>query len=191
MNYRLSINTAPTTEPCTLAEVRARLRLPSTVTTDDTMIENILIPGARATCEAWCRRAFISQKWNLHLDHQPSLIELPLGYVTEVDSVKTLDDDGSTETTESSTTAYHVATGEDARIFLRNGGSWTSTTRAVDVMHIIYTVGWASAAAVPKEIKQAVIDLAAYWYENPEAAESDEIPGTIKRGLQRWKIYKV
>ena len=31
------------------------------------------------------------------------------------------------------------------------------------------------------------------WFKGlgPEAAESDEIPGTIKRGLRRWKIYKV
>lgn len=188
---RLSINTAPTTEPATLAEVRAWLRLPDDVTTDDTMIENILIPAARKACEAWCNRAFISQKWQISLDCQPDVIELPLGYVTEVDSIKTIDDDGSTETTESSTTTYHAVTGEWARVFLRVGAVWTTTTRSYDVMRIVYTVGWANAAALPPELKQAVIATAAYWYENEDELKAGAVPPHAEAAMRGWRIYNL
>lgn len=185
---RLSLNTAPSVEPCTLAEVRAWLRLPDSVTTDDTMIEDILIPAARRACEGWMNRKIISQKWLISLDSQPSRIELPYGYVTEVDSVKTIDDDGTTETTESASTCYHAVTGEQAQIFLRNGATWTTTTRAYDVMRIIYTVGWANAAAAPPELKQAVIATAAYWYEHPDAMPDGLVPKHAQAAMRAWWI---
>lgn len=188
---RLYLNTAPASEPVTLAEVRAMLRIPSTVTSHDTAIEGLYIPAARAACEQYMNRRIISQKWEISLDSQPSVIELPGGTVSEVDSVTTYDDDGSTTTTESATTTYHTKTGEQAMVWLRNGATWTTTTRAYDVMRIIYTVGWADADAVPDTIRLAVMAAAVHFYDNPGATGADDLPAIVKAALQPWRIYKV
>lgn len=64
----LKLNTAPGTEPVTLAEAKAHLRVE--VADDDALITN-LISAARVHAENVCRRAFVTQKWDLYLDAFP------------------------------------------------------------------------------------------------------------------------
>ncbi|MFC5524021.1 head-tail connector protein [Polaromonas jejuensis] len=64
----LKLTTAPTAEPVTLAEAKAHLRVD--VADDDLLITN-LITAARVHAENVCRRAFVTQKWDLYLDSFP------------------------------------------------------------------------------------------------------------------------
>lgn len=184
----MTIHTAPAEEPITAAEARAWVKQSSD--TDDTWITTVLIPAARSVAERYMRRVIISQKWNLHLDSQPGTIILPLGIVTAVDSVKTISEAGA-ETAESATTTYHTELNKAShnRIWLRSGATWTTTTRALDVMRIIYTVGWADADAVPADIKQGLCALVAHYYENRGDIGSPDIPEVATNFFDNWRIY--
>ena len=67
----LKINTAPTEEPVTLAEAKTHLREDLADVGNDALI-TILITAARLHAENVCRRAFVTQKWDLYLDAFPA-----------------------------------------------------------------------------------------------------------------------
>ena len=184
----LTIYAQPTEEPITAAEARAWLKQSSDV--DDTWITNVLIPAARRVAEREMNRAIISQTWDLELDCQPKIITLPLGTVTAVTYVKTVADD-DTETTESSTETYHAETDKTShnRIFLRVGGTWTTTTRKRGVMLVRFVVGWADADAVPADIKQGLCALVAHYYYNRGSIGSPDIPSVVADLLGNWIVF--
>lgn len=64
----LKLTTAPAVEPVTLSEAKAHLRLD--ISDDDALITT-LITAARVHAENVCRRAFVTQKWDLYLDSWP------------------------------------------------------------------------------------------------------------------------
>ena len=66
----LKLTTAPTVEPVTLAEAKTHLREDLVDAVNDALINN-LISAARVHAENVCRRAFITQKWDLYLDTFP------------------------------------------------------------------------------------------------------------------------
>jgi hypothetical protein len=66
----LKLNTAPTGEPVTLAEAKAHLREDLVDVANDALITNLIV-AARMHAENVCRRAFITQKWDLYLDAFP------------------------------------------------------------------------------------------------------------------------
>ena len=107
--YELKRTVAPAEEPITPAQARNFLKLPDNVTTDDSLIEDILIPHARDYVERYTKRALISQTWDLIADCPYSPVILPLGQITLVNSVKVILDD-DTENTQAAT-LYHSSTG--------------------------------------------------------------------------------
>lgn len=64
----LRLTQAPTVEPVTLAEAKLHLRVDFA---DDDALITMLISAARAHAENVCRRAFVTQKWDLFLDAFP------------------------------------------------------------------------------------------------------------------------
>lgn len=64
----LKLTTAPTVEPVTLAEAKAHLRQDGT---DEDALITMLITAARLHAENVCRRAFVTQSWDLYLDSFP------------------------------------------------------------------------------------------------------------------------
>ena len=65
----LTLVTAPASEPVSLTEAKAHLRLDSA---DDDSLITALIRSARETAEAHMRRALVSQTWRLSLDRFPA-----------------------------------------------------------------------------------------------------------------------
>jgi uncharacterized phiE125 gp8 family phage protein len=64
----LKLTTAPAGEPVTVAEAKAHLRVD--IADDDALI-GMLIVAARLGAENVCRRAFVTQAWDLYLDSFP------------------------------------------------------------------------------------------------------------------------
>ncbi len=64
--YRLDLKTAPASEPITLAEAKAYLRVTST--DEDTLITNLII-SVRQITELISDRRIVTQTWLMFLDH--------------------------------------------------------------------------------------------------------------------------
>jgi uncharacterized phiE125 gp8 family phage protein len=182
-NYYLQ--TAPTTEPISLADAKAQCRVD--ITEDDGYLDN-LIAVARRVCEEWSspRLAMLSQTWLYLADQFPSsdTIELEVAPLQSVTSIKYTDEDGVTTTFAS--TNYVVDTySRPGRIRLKSSAAWPAVTlREVNGLVIEFVAGYGNTAtAVPEHIRHAVRLLVEHWYENREpvasAGSMKEIPFTV------------
>jgi uncharacterized phiE125 gp8 family phage protein len=166
----LRLSTAPTEEPVTLAEARGHLRVPSADTTQDALLQGILIPAAREHCESWTHRRFITQTWELTLDCFPGWqIELPNAPLQSVPSITYVDAAGATQTLAGS--GYQAdARSEPGRLMPACGAVWPSTRGdTCNAVTITFVCGYGLAAKVPRPLKSAILLTLAHLYRNREA----------------------
>lgn len=205
-NYKLSLVTAPATEPVTLTEVKAFLRIDNT--NDDTLLTS-LISVARTAAENYTRRAFISQTWKMYMDKWDikssniwwdGVKELPISYVTgkqdieiplapliSVTHLKTYDDTDAATTFSNSNYFVSVYSGDYAqngRIVLRDGQAWPTFERPADGIEIQFVAGYgASASNVPYAIKQAILQEVAFIYEHRVSCSGDSVSSDLAKVL--------
>ena len=129
----------PGEEPVTLAEAKAWCRIDAA---DEDTLLTALIAAARLHVEALTGRALITQTWRLVLNHVPRLVELPV-----VPALALVEAPGGA-----------VLQGDCVLL-----------VAPVDDLTLDYTAGYGDAADVPQDLKQAVLQLVAYWYENRDA----------------------
>lgn len=183
----LTLVTAPAAEPLTLAEAKDQLRVDHSV--EDDLI-TALIVAARQKAETITRRAFVTQTWDLTLDKFPvwcnGPIEVPLGQLQSVDSFTFIDADGTTQTLDDA--LYKVDTvSEPGRIVPVYGQSWPVTRCEINAVTIRFTAGYGEAGVVPQIIKQAMLLMICFWYENRE--DTDKMPGLARDLLVSQKIW--
>jgi uncharacterized phiE125 gp8 family phage protein len=177
----LVLTDAPETEPVTLADAKAHLRIDAD--DEDALIAQ-LITAARMFIERMLGQALVTQSWSYFLDYWPrgGCIALPLAPVQAVDAVKVHDAAGGAVTLE--TSAYAVDTlSVPARLVLR-GATPSSTTRELNAFEVAFTAGYGDEAEdVPAPIAQALLLLVAHWFERREPVVLDgapqEVPGTV------------
>lgn len=173
----LALVTAPSAEPVTLAEAKAHLRVTST--DEDTHITSLAL-AVRRHVENLTRRALISQVWDYSLDYFPSWeIEIPLPPLVSIGSVKYLEAAAGVDTTLAASEYRVDAVRQPGRLTPEFGKVWPSTYGVVNAVTIRFTAGFANAAAVPQEIKQAMLLLIGAWFEHRE----EIITGTIVAAL--------
>jgi uncharacterized phiE125 gp8 family phage protein len=161
--------TAPTSEPVTVAEAKAHLRVD--LSDDDVLIES-LITAARVHIEDATSRALITQTWRINLDDWPpcGYLCLPRPPLQSVTSVVYTDSAGTAATLSASKYAADTDS-EPGRIVLNCGQTWPVTTLATsNPIVITYIAGYGAAAAVPQQLKQAILLLLGHWYENREGS---------------------
>lgn len=156
---------------------------------DDNDYLQSLVLRATAWCENYTRRAFITQTWELKMDEfwderyssvsrftswrnsrlTENAIFIPRPPLIAVPSITYLDLDGNTDTIAS--TVYRVDTSsEPGRITLDYNQTWPSDIRNVtNPIVITHTAGYGARAAVPDDIKHAILMLVGHWYENRES----------------------
>lgn len=164
--------TPPSSEPVTLEEARAHLRLDDT--TEDVYVEGLL-RGARQHVEEVCWRGLVTQTWELVLDAFPDEdeVELPKGNLASITSVTYVDANGASQVL--ATTEYVAdAVSVPGKLRLAYGKSWPSTRGQWDAVRVRYVVGW-SVAQVPQPIKQALLLLVSQMFEH----RTPEVSGTI------------
>lgn len=165
----LLLVTGPLDEPVTLDEARAHLRLD---VSDEDGLLTALLTAARAVLEAETRRAFITQGWRLVLDAWPgATVALPLAPVSAVTAVTLNDADGPRIV---ATSLYETALDGDSPRLTPLAG-WPQPTRRVGGIAIDFTAGYGGADTVPAPLKQAILLLAAHWFENREPVTLGEI----------------
>lgn len=209
----LQLVTAPAENAVALADLKTFLRIEGTA--DDAMLTTFLI-GAQKLLEKWTSRRFVTQTWAFFLDgfpgeynfdalqegttqgklseylHTKAFIEIPLMPLQAVDHLKTYDDSNVAYTMSSSD--YFVDTSsEPGRLALTNNATWPATyLRPVKGIEIQFDVGYGAAADVPSDIKQAIMQVAAGFYENRMCSEVESaIPGSVRAILQSYRVYRI
>lgn len=194
MALRMKRTVGPTEEPVSLAEVKNHLRVD--VSDDDTLIGG-LIQAAREYIEETTHRALVTQTWTLSLENWPrgDRIVLPRPPAISVTSVVYIDSDGDSNTFAAAN--YNVDTVcEPGELVLAYGCSWPSgTLRPMSPITVIYQAGYGAAALVPQHLKQAILLLAAHWYENRETSVtgagvlSSEVPFTVESLIWLNRVF--
>lgn len=157
--------------------------------TDD-LIE-ACIKGAYAFLDGqygWLNRSILTREWKLWLPCLPTSIELPLGPILSVESIKYFDTDGVLQTLDAST--YEVLTGEFiGRICMLPyetlPAGISKRNRAVSIS---YTAGFGDAETIDFSIKHALKQsmtlLASHFYRNPSATFADPRQSKVSRQIQ-------
>lgn len=186
----LKLITAPVSEPVTLAEAKAHLRV---VSADDDALIGGLIVAARQAAEHITGRVLMPQTWELALDEFEEVIDLPKPPFSSIASVSYIDADGVTQTIASS--GYQLDShSEPARLMPAYGESWPSTRDQANAVLIRFVAGYADAAEVPQEIKQWMLLRIGMLYENRESVAAGvtfaEVP-FVDRLLDAHKVWSL
>jgi len=182
----LTQKTPPASEVVFGSDVRKYLRMDSTEYDD---ILDDYAAAARLAAEKWTRRSFIYTTWYYTLDENKigDSIRLPRPPLsTSTAPIITTYDFANAAHTQLSTT-YTVDTYvEPGRIFLNIGAIWNIPRRERSAMRIEYVSGYGSmAASVPADIKLAITETAAWWYNSGEITD---IPQKVIERLQPYRV---
>jgi uncharacterized phiE125 gp8 family phage protein len=167
----LKLVTPPATEPISLAEIKAHLRV---IGSDEDSVITAYLQAAREMCELESRRAFVTQALALGLETWPfawpldTHVALPRPPLQSITSVTYIDYAGVTRNMPG---ADYIAdtTSEPGRLLLAYNASWPSATlRPGPAITITFVAGYGNAGAVPERYKQAIRLLAGHFYENRE-----------------------
>ncbi len=206
--HTVTLVTAPTVEPVTLAEAKAWARIDDP--NDDIQI-TALITAARMAAEEHLRRALITQTYKLTLDllgnglynqlgegtydipltalygAMPPHVELPKGPIQSITSVITYALDNSSSTYDPSN-YYLDNTGE--RLVLSFGKIWPVNLRPIHAAEISYVAGYGSAAYnVPQPIRNGImIHVASLYEQRGQTADAMNIP---PGALQLYNQYRI
>ncbi|MFY0596084.1 MAG: phage head-tail connector protein [Cognatishimia sp.] len=150
-----------------MAEFRAHLRL-GTGFTEDSLQDSVLegfLRAAIASVETRCSKVLIARvvTWRMRDWRDPEVQVLPLAPVTSVEAVRLLD--GAELPTEVASSAYRLDM--DAHYpMLRAVGVCLPAPVSGGQVEVVATVGFAARwSDVPADLQQAVLMLAAHYYE--------------------------
>jgi uncharacterized phiE125 gp8 family phage protein len=180
----IKIISESTTEPILLAEAALNLNVdPDDSNSPPGYVQGSrilrLITAARQTCEEELEIALVTKTVELALDAFPlSEIELPLGPVRSITSVKYLDSDDNWQTI--SANDYVLDDYQRSGWLLPAvGTSWPSTKAVINSVKIRYVAGYPSADSpaqeVPEPIRQAMHLFIAHYFANREAVDTGRL----------------
>jgi uncharacterized phiE125 gp8 family phage protein len=155
--------TPPAQEPVSLAEARAFLRLDQTEEDD---LLTTLITAARLMVEAASGRLLVDQAWRIVLDRWPDggEIRLPLSPIGAVTAARVYDALGVAQPV--AATALELDRAADPPV-LRIVGEVPEIGRLRGAIEIDLVAGFGpTAQSVPALLRQAVLRLAARWFEH-------------------------
>ncbi len=178
---RLEIATPPASEPLTLAEAKAHLRVEPDFNRDDDLI-NRQLETARIKVESIAKQAFVNTTLDLYLDRWPCsrAIEVPVCPLVSVSTVAYIDADDVEQTLSSS--LYRVSAGKPGSLALKRSASWPTAPVQPDAIRVRYVAGYGvTGDDVPSNIKDAILLVLANLYEN--RGESDAALSRTVRDL--------
>lgn len=188
---------APGTLPVTAAEFRRQAwEIYDADASSDVYITELL-GRATAHVETITSRKLVSQTWRAYLDEWPECsgaIELPFGRVTAISRFNWLGEDAVDHTMTANTDYIAALTGYFPKVVPVS--SWPSVGLfQVDPIRIEFVAGFGAAAAVPVDLKHAILLLAAHWYKNREIVRVGNIVSSLPRAFDAlvgpWRIRRV
>ncbi len=211
---RLSLLSGPAVEPVSGAEALAHLRIGDE---DELALLHGHIRAARLLVENWTGRALITQSWRWMLDGWAAkgggewwdgvrpgaisngsarFIELPKAPLLAVTSVTLFDD--ADQAAVWAAANYFVDTASlPGRLVLRNSAAAPAPQRSANGLQIDFTCGYGAAPGdVPAPLRQAVLMLAAHYFENREVmreadAQAQVLPLGVHALLASYRIMRL
>jgi len=189
MTLRYKLKTAPVFAVITIAELKRNLHIEHN---DQDELLQELVNRAIASSQVATGRQYARATYTAYLDAYPAggELEIDLGPVDAITSVKYLAPGASSLTTVDPL-KYQLDNVElTAR--LRFLESFTPDSERMNVIEIEFTTGWVSAAAVPRDLCEALILRASEAYLHPENAEQNFGMGlAIKTAQIKERNYSV
>ena len=206
----MTLVAAPTTEPVSLEEAKAHLRID---TTDEDALISALIHTATARAEQFTGRALVTQTWRQTMDGWPGLpdaharigsLRARLGGIPtsphfvnigrlplqSVISITTYDDDDNGSIFSSG--EYFVDTESlPGRVVLRGGASWPVISRAANGIEIVFIAGYGVAEEVPPPLRQGILMLAGHFHEHREAVGDSSFRDLPTGVTALWSPYRL
>lgn len=189
----LKLITAATSEPITLAQLKAQCRVD---TSDDDTVLTLAIAAARAKAENYTGTAIVSQTWDQTLDTFPNAeIELLKPPVTAITSVSYVDTAGANQVLASSNYRLDDST-YPGWLLPAFDVEWPATQDQANAVTIRFVTGYADEAAVPGDMKAWILLTAAFIYAQREAmvlgGKVAEIPSRfVDALLDPYRVFKV
>lgn len=163
----LVLYTPPSEEPVSVSEIKTHCRISHDY--EDDLIESLGKAARKHIEDVMLWRQLMPATYKLFFEYFPSQeIVLPMPPLMGISSVKYLDSAGVQQTWDAAN--YIVDTNsEPGRIRPAYSVVWPSVGRVQpNAVEIIYTAGYVNAELVPQTYKQAILMLAAHWYEHRE-----------------------
>ncbi len=186
------VTTPASTPVLTTAEAKTHLKVD--ITTDDTLIDN-LIASATQISQEYTNRFFINTTITQKGNNFDDLKELYKSTVGSVTHIKYYDNNDALQTL--ATSVYYLNNVvQPAQISLKVSQSFPSVADKQNAVECEYVVGYgASASDVPEAIKQAVLLTVGNWYENRSSVVigriSTELPMSAKWLLDSYKVQVI
>jgi uncharacterized phiE125 gp8 family phage protein len=189
----LVLTSGPASEPVTLAEAKAHLRVDHT--SEDALIASLILTS-RLHIEAALGLALITQSWRLELDAWPhnSIVEVPLRPLQSVTAVRVRTQTGTTILVPADDYIFDTAAAPP-RVAPVNGG-WPTAGRRIAGIELDLLAGFGPGAAdVPAPIRQALLMLVAHWYEHRDPVEvgqpATRVPLAVSQLLMPYRMVRV
>ena len=160
----------PASEPLSLAEAKAWLRLDSA--TEDDLVAALIV-SARMIVEATTRRMLLTQSWRLVYDCWPrsNIVNIPLAPFRALTAMRVYDQNNVAQPV-AATLATLDASPDRARLSFP--GNPPMPGRAIAGIEIDVVAGYgALPSSLPEPVRQAMRMLVARWYENRGDIEID------------------
>ena len=191
-DYGLKITTGPAAAVVATSDAKLWMRV--THSDEDAGIAS-LITRATNYVENETRRQLINATYTFSFDMFPhgDVIYSPVSPLGSVTSIAYLDADGASQTL--ATSVYGVDTIRDpGRIYLKSGQEWPSTLDQEQAVTITAVAGYGTASTdVPEPLIQAVLMLAAHYYEHREAVDPKgntfaPVPLGVERLILQYRV---
>ena len=187
-----SVLTDSASEPLTKEEVRFQLKNES-ITSDNDLLD-IYIKGARQMAENYTNTALISKTIEQQFDDFPETTEdnphgafkLIVPPLISVTSLVYTDADGDEQTIDSAN--YQVKTlVQPGMVAPVATYTWPTAYEGIYPITITYLAGYADAASVPFDIKQAMLLTIAHWYRN-RVDTAKTMPTQAENLLNKYRV---
>ncbi|WP_026987656.1 head-tail connector protein [Fodinicurvata fenggangensis] len=186
--------TPPATDPLTLEDVKAHLKVEGTE--EDGLISDLIAAAVQKIDgrDGVLGACLITQSWEATFDRFHSEIVLPLPPCQQVDSITYLDRSGTQQTLDSND--YRVTglkTLGGARITPAASKSWPSTIALPDAVTVAFTAGFGDDPAdIPEPVRAAMRLHIGHLYAHREGVVVGSITTEMPYGLEDLlRTYRV
>ena len=177
------LTSPPALEPVLLSEAKAHLKVDNTA--DDPLIVRLII-SARQHIEKQIDQVLINQNWRIYFDNWPTDGELKLTVspITDVIALRTISADDIANVVDPS--HYYVdQLSTPQMVILRPSRSWIKLGRIANGIEVEVAAGYgATGDNVPAPLRQAMLMLIAFWYENRQPNCSGKPDVSLSSALQ-------